>query len=83
MVRDQLKRGESLRIKCIKSDRRLKRILEFETILALRGQRGPVGPQIDSDTKAFAPGGGSQIEMLVDPSDRFKHLKVLNVRYIY
>ncbi len=43
--------------------------------------RGPVGPQIDLNSDNYLPGGGTQIQLLVDwKEDKMKYLEVVSVR---
>ena len=53
----------------------LERVEEYEVIKPLEVKSGKVGPQIEVDTGEFRPGGAHQVELLVSPSDRTKHIK--------
>lgn len=45
--------------------------------------KGPVGPQIDLNADKYLPGGGSQIQMLLDRSiNKMDYLEIVSVRSI-
>jgi hypothetical protein len=58
------------------------RVVTYEVSAPLDADVGTVGPQIDERTGRYLPGGGSQLEMQVPATERFAHLKVIEVREI-
>jgi len=53
----------------------LSHVQEYEVIKDIPVNTGPVGPQVDAITGEYLPGGGSQIQMTVNPADRMDYLK--------
>lgn len=58
------------------------RVVTFEIVDPLLVDVGMVGPQIDTDTGLYLPGGASQFEMMVPAPERIAHLKIVAVRAI-
>ena len=58
------------------------RVVTYEVVDDLPVISGEVGPQIDEPLGKYLSGGGHQVQMLVSPADRMKHLKVVEVRTI-
>ncbi|WP_020156997.1 RHS repeat-associated core domain-containing protein [Methylobacter marinus] len=54
------------------------RVVTYEVTQPLPVRIGPVGPQIDQGMGKYLPGGGSQVEMMVNPVDRMNYLKVID-----
>jgi hypothetical protein len=61
---------------------RIDRVVTYEVVTPLDADVGTVGPQIDETARQYLPGGGSQLEMQVPATERFAHLKVIEVRTI-
>lgn len=59
------------------------KVTEFEVVNPLPVRRGPVGPQVDAVTGQFRPGGGTQIELMVDAKKRMGYLRVVGFRLIH
>ena len=53
----------------------LSHVQEYEVIKDLPVNTGPVGPQVDALTGEYLPGGGSQIQMTINPVERMDYLK--------
>ena len=58
------------------------RVVAYEVTQPLPVKIGPVGPQIDQGMGKYLPGGGSQVEMMVNPVDRMNYLKVIDEQSI-
>jgi RHS repeat-associated protein len=58
------------------------RVVTYEVTRDLPVNLGPVGPQVDKAASAYLPGGGSQLEMLVKPSERMNYIKIISERSI-
>lgn len=59
---------------------RIDRVVTYEVIRPLAVNVGSVGPQVDGRLCRLLMGRWSQLEMLVAPSERMSHLKVIEVR---
>jgi len=62
---------------------KIDRVVTFEVTQPLPANVGPVGPQIDPHDCGWLPGRWSQLQMLVNASDRMNYIKVINVRMIH
>ena len=60
----------------------LDRVVSFELTDELPVKSGPVGPQIDIESGKYLPGGGTQVEMQVAPSERMKYLKIIKEEFL-
>lgn len=66
----------------VKADWKLEidRVVTYEVVDDLPVISGEVGPQIDEPLGKYLSGGGHQVQKLVSPADRMKHLRVVEIR---
>jgi hypothetical protein len=59
------------------------RVVTYELTRPTFIKSGPIGPQIDLNLNRVLPGGGDiQLQLLMAPSDRMNHLKIIGEKRI-